>query len=344
MAADDQGSRRPTIQDVATASGVSIATVSRALRSKGRVSKKTRERVQQAAKELGYRPNVAASSLRLGYSTAVAVVVSYLNSWYIATVLAAAESVLTAAGLEIRIFVVDSAESRQRFLNTVMPRSIGGVIVVDLAAGELDLDRVFDPGTPRVVLGSTADGASSISIDNELVGAMATRHLLDLGHRRIGVISGFAGPDVAHVSPVDARLRGYRSAHDELGLTTDPDLEVGGGYSIVGGLEAATSLLRRTDRPTALFAMSDEMAIGALRAARDVGVSVPEKLSVVGVDDHPMAWVCDLTTIAYAAADHGRLAASLIVDRIDSPEPPTTELRPSVELIVRGTTAVADNR
>jgi LacI family transcriptional regulator, repressor for deo operon, udp, cdd, tsx, nupC, and nupG len=169
---------------------------------------------------------------------------------------------------------------------------------------------------------------------------MATTHLLDLGHRRIGLIAG------QHHDPFEfqvpgLRRRGYLRALERSGTMADPALEAVGNFSVVGGRDAMAGLLDHADPPTAVFAMSDEMAFGALLAAREAGVQVPEQLSVVGVDDHDVSLVLGLTTVRQTVADLGARATRMLLAQLGGAPVSATRVETPIELIVRDTTAPA---
>jgi DNA-binding LacI/PurR family transcriptional regulator len=164
-------------------------------------------------------------------------------------------------------------------------------------------------------------------------------HLADLGHRRIGYVGGATEGVLDFTAPV-ARLTGFRAALAEAGLSHDPTLEADGEFSVAGGTRAGHELLERDQPPTAIFAASDEMAIGVLRAARELGVRVPEDLSVIGIDDHEMAEIFDLTTVAQPVHEQGRVAAQQVLTALTTRSHwvPEQVVLPT-QLVVRRTTA-----
>jgi len=166
---------------------------------------------------------------------------------------------------------------------------------------------------PLAFIGAVVPGSSSVMIDDIGGARAATSHLINLGHRRIGMI-GARADEPTHFTAPDARREGYRQALREAGIEPDPRLEAEGGYTIEGGEAAMAELLGVAEPPTAVFAQSDEMAFGAMRTLRRVGLSVPGDLSLVGFDDHEMARVFDLTTIAQPVSQQGQLAAARLLE------------------------------
>jgi LacI family repressor for deo operon, udp, cdd, tsx, nupC, and nupG len=183
-------------------------------------------------------------------------------------------------------------------------------------------------------------GWASVRIDDRAAGRSAMRHLLELGHRRIAFIGSEPEGPTETVASADRR-QAYRAELTAAGITPDPALEAAGAFTVRGGMEAMDLLLGRSLRPTAVFAAGDEMAMGAAHVARQAGLRIPQDLSVVGVDDHEMAELFDLTTVAQPVYSQGVLAAEMILHRLTEPhrEPPALVVPTS--LVVRGTTGPA---
>jgi LacI family transcriptional regulator, repressor for deo operon, udp, cdd, tsx, nupC, and nupG len=336
------GRQRATIEDVAASAGVSVATVSRAMRGLPNVALSTRERVLAIAQELSYRPDPAAARLATGRARAVAVVVPLLNSWYCSQVVAGAEAVCAEEGYDVVVMGVANNSSRRALLDatTSIHRKVDGLVFVDVALDAAEETVLADRNLAMVSIGGANTHFPSIGIDDVAVGEMATSHLLELGHRRVGLIAG------QHHDPLDfqvpgLRRSGYFRALERGGIMADPTLEAVGNFSVVGGRDAMAGLLDHADPPTAVFAMSDEMAFGALLAARQAGVQVPEQLSVVGVDDHDVSLVMGLTTVRQTVADLGARAMRMLLAQLGGAPVTATRVETPIELIVRETTASA---
>jgi DNA-binding LacI/PurR family transcriptional regulator len=330
---------RATIEDVAAAAGVSVATVSRALRGLPNVANSTRTRVQEIADRLAYRADPAASRLATGRSRAVGVAVPVLNGWYFANVVAGVEAVCTEAGYDTVVLGVAGREQRARLVHDAdgIHRRIDGIVLVDVSYSPAELRELVDRGMHVVTIGQQTEVCPSVGIDDVEVGRIATEHLLDLGHERIGIIAGQPEDPLDFVVP-RRRQEGYERAHRARGLAVDPELLASGNFSVGGGHEALAALLDLPEPPTAVFAMSDEMAFGALQAARERGLEVPGDLSVVGVDDHDIAVVFDLTTVHQDVADHGARGARLLLDQLLEGARGHPRIDDAVHLVVRGTT------
>jgi LacI family transcriptional regulator, repressor for deo operon, udp, cdd, tsx, nupC, and nupG len=345
------GDQRANIEDVARLAGVSLATVSRALRGLPNVAEATRAAVQAAADELHYRPDPAAAQLASGRSNLVAVVVPILGGWYFAQVIRGVDAALTGSGLDLMVLGIADSDERARLLSGShsIARRADAIILVDVAIGEDGQAALARLGLRVVAIGVGAPGALCVRIDDTEVGRLATSHLLELGHRRIGLIRGQDAYDLGFVPPI-LRRDGYVSALAEYGVALDADLELSGDFSIEGGRDAMLRLMSAADRPTGVFAMSDEMAFGAFKAAAELGLRVPDDVSIVGVDDHEFAEVVGLTTVRQAVIEHGARAAQFVIDLLAGRPVPGSADEP-VSLVVRTSTgappavvAIADSQ
>ncbi|MGN9767823.1 LacI family DNA-binding transcriptional regulator [Micromonospora sp. SD12] len=305
------------IDDVARLAGVSTATVSRALRGLPTVSAATRRRVLAAAEQLEYAVSPSASRLAGGRTGTVAVVVPRITRWFFGTVVEAVEDLLQQAGYDLLLYNLGGREQvRQRVLRTAnLHKRVDAIMLVATPLRPADLTALTKLKLPGVTIssGTVVPGWPCVRIDDVGVARTATRHLLDLGHRRIAHISGDPDDELAYTTHLDRR-RGYREALADAGIDPDPCLDVESQFTINGGTRATEELLRRGDPPTAIFAACDEMAMGAMTALRDAGLRVPQDVSVIGVDDHDLASVLGLSTIAQPAAEQGRLAARILLD------------------------------
>ena len=332
--------RRATIEDVAAAAGVSVATVSRAMRGLPNVAFSTRERVAEVATRLAYRADPAATRLATGRSRSVALAVPLLNSWYFSQVVSGAEAVCSAEGYDMIVMGVTGDEDRRALVDETssIHRRVDGIIFVDIPVSSDEAELLDHHDLAVVTVGNSTDRFPSLVIDDVHVGELAVGHLISLGHTRIAVIGGQRiDPLGFHVS--DSRRAGYHAALDRADIVADPALAALGNYSVCGGRDAMQTLLALDEPPTAVFAMSDEMAFGALLAAREAGIEVPDELSVVGVDDHDVSVVVDLTTVRQPVADHGARAARLLISQLEGERVgPSRDERP-VELVVRRSTA-----
>lgn len=331
-----------SIKDVAREVGVSTATVSRALRGLPRVSEETRERVLEVAARLGYVASPHAAGLAGGQTRTVAVIVPFVTRWYFSTLVTGAEEVLRAQGYDLLLYnLAGDPEARHRVFQThLLTKRVDAVLVLALAPTPEELRWLEHHAPPVSFVGCEPAFGSSVRIDDELAARTAMAHLVELGHRRIAYVGGDTADALDFTSPL-ARLRGYRGALELAGLPGDPALEIEEDWTVHGGIRAWASLADLKEQPTAVFAASDEMAIGLIHAARAAGLRVPEDLSVIGIDDHEMAELFDLTTVAQPTEEQGRIAARQVLDAIGAGSEhwrPQQVVVPT-RLLVRGSTA-----
>jgi LacI family repressor for deo operon, udp, cdd, tsx, nupC, and nupG len=327
-----------SIEDVAARAGVSTATVSRALRGLPNVSEITRERVRDAARALDYVVSPSASSLATGRTSTVGVVVPYVGRWFFGQVISGAEAALRQSGFDLLLYTVGAEESRRRFFEELpVRRRVDAVLVLSLPLTDAEVEAIAGLRLPTAMVGASVPGFSSVRIDDVGGASKAVNHLINLGHQRIAMIHG-AGIEPAQFTAPEDRRRGYLSALASAGLDYDASLQVDGGFTLAGGERAMASLLSSKHPPTAVFAQSDEMAFGALRAIRRAGLRCPEDVSVVGFDDHEMAEMLDLTTVAQPVTEQGVLAVGHILAELRGEAAPSEDLVPT-HVVIRGTTA-----
>ncbi|MGO1234458.1 MAG: LacI family DNA-binding transcriptional regulator [Microbacterium gubbeenense] len=324
------------IDEVASAAGVSNATVSRALSGRGSVSPRTRERVIAAARDLGYVVSQAASTLASGRNRNVGVVLPFLDRWFFTQVLAGAQQQLMASGYDVTLYNLegDGTERREVFETFLLRQRVDAVITVSLELDEPEVSRLHALGKPIVGVGGPIPGIRTLQIDDDQAARLATEHLIALGHTSLAHIGGDEASDADFHVPIKRR-RGFVSAAEAAGITA-PRI-VGADFTMAGGYRAAKQLLGAPDRPTAVFAASDEMAFGAILAARDLGLEVPRDVSIIGLDGHDMAEFFGLTTIAQYPRHQGATAVDLLMSELeDAPPPPAADI--PYELIVRDST------
>ena len=319
---------------------MSTATVSRALRGLPGVSDATRGRVMETARRLGYVPSPSAAGLASGQTRTVAVIVPWVTRWFFAAVVQGAEEVLRGAGYDLLLYNLAGDESARHrvFETSLLTKRVDAVLVLSLKPSLEELGRLAALGRPVTIVGADVPDWATVRIDDEDAARTATRHLLDLGHRRIAYVGGATEGVLDYTAPA-ARVTGYHAALEAAGLPHDPSLEADGEFSVAGGGRAGRVLLDRADRPTAVFAASDEMAIGVIRTARDLGLRVPEDLSVIGIDDHEMAEIFDLTTVAQPVHEQGRVAALQVLRALADQDWEPDQVVLPTELVVRRTTA-----
>jgi DNA-binding LacI/PurR family transcriptional regulator len=340
---------KPGIVDVARRAGVSVATVSRALRGLPNVSRDTRTKVLTAADELGYAASPLASGLATGRMRAVGVVLPYAGGWFFAEVVRGIEQALRNHGYDLVLHVLADEQRRREFFAALpVRRRVDALLVVGLELDPAETEVLRGLGLPLAWVGQPVEGGHGELVDDLAAARTAVAHLLDLGHRRIASVGG----DTGGSGPGRRRTEGYRQALTAAGVTPEPAWELDGSFTPEGARAAVLELLKNPgERPTALFCQSDEMAFGALGALRELGLACPRDVSVVGLDGHELAATFDLTTVAQPVLALGASAARWLVAHLadaDSPEEDDEEDEDAddagprlheVQLLVRGSTA-----
>lgn len=329
------------IEDVARRAGVSTATVSRALRGLPNVSDETRTAVVNAAAELGYVASRSAARLATGRTLAVAVIAPFLERWFFAHAVAAIETELRLSGMDALLVGIAAPDDGHHvgFDAASLRGRVDAVIVLTVPLSGRELDEVRALTLPTVYVGAAVPGAMSVRVDDVAVARLATEHLIALGHKRIAFLGGDPNQPLNFNAPSDRRA-GWMMALREAGLDPASELDVAGLFTPEGGREAAERLLSLPVPPTAVFAASDEMALGALAAAQRAGLQVPQDLSLVGVDGHELARLMGITSVEQPVAEQGRLAARMVLETLAGERPRQHEhVVLPVNLAVRNSTA-----
>ena len=338
--------RRVTITELARASGVSVGTVSRALNGYADVRPETRERIMRLARELDYTPGAAARSLVTQRSHVIGVVLDTgeghpdLQHPFFHEVMVGLKNQIGASGFDLLLFASEhpgNGYGPHSYLKRCLHHNVDGVVLMGVDAEDPEVQRVTrsDLPTVGVDVGLTGSATTYVVSDNEAGGQRAVRHFHELGHRRIATITGLLDK-----LPGADRLRGYRQAIQDLGLAYRDDYVAYGDFYTESGRRAMEQLLALPEPPTAVFAASDMMALGAIRAAAEAGLSVPADISVVGFDDIQLADHMNppLTTLRQDKAGLGAAAGSAIA-RLAGGEPANGPVVLPVELVERGSSA-----
>jgi LacI family transcriptional regulator len=302
---------RPTLTSIARRLGVSTATVSLALNGQPRVAAATRARVQALAERLHYTPDFLARGLVTRRTGVIGLVIADLGNSYFARLARKVEDAVRARGFDLILASTDEDPAAEdRVLRMMLQRRVDGVVLTSTASSTHRLRRL---GLPLVLLGRVPAGvrADAVAVDNEAGGYLATRHLLERGHRRIAIVTG-----PASLSDVRGRFDGYAAALRERGIAVDKRLVVAGRFTEESGRAAMHRLVRH--RPSAAFVCHNQMLIGALRAARELGLRVPRDLALVGFDEVEWADLVDppMTMVEQPTQALAAKAVNLLVDRI----------------------------
>ena len=331
----------PILADVAQRAGVSKSTASRALSGRGSVSRSTQKKVTAAAQELGFVGSSAAESLATGRSRNIAVVTPFINRWFYSEVIDGVESALIGAGYDLTLYRLtdDTDQRRQLFDYFLVRKGVDAVIALTLFISDDEVRRLRKLGKPVVGVGGLIPHVPTLSIDDVATARRATEHLIELGHRRIVHVGGDQEKQLDFEVPSN-RLKGFRVALAGAGLTQNNDFYAD-DFDIPGGYRSARTVLAdSTTRPTAIVAGSDEIALGVIVAARELGLDVPSDLSVIGIDGHPLGETFGLTTMNQHPANQGSLAVSQALAQLGGAwdETDDTHLELQVDLKLRSST------
>jgi DNA-binding LacI/PurR family transcriptional regulator len=308
-----------SIADVARLAGVAKATASRALSGGGYVSAPTRQKVVDAAKQLGYVASQNAASLVTGRTKSVGVIIPFISRWFFADVLESVEEALLEQGYDMTLYNLSLASpERERVFDFFLARKrFDGIISVGVALSDTEVNHLHRLGRPLVGIGGSIRGVPTIAIDDVATARLATEHLLSLGHRDVVHVGG------SWVNEMDFhvhrnRHRGFDLAMSAAGLPVQGCFHTC-EFSIPGGYERGLALLGDPrQRPTAIFAASDEIAIGLIIAARELGIQIPAELSVIGIDGHPFATMFRLTTLEQHPRRQGQLAVASLLAELEN--------------------------
>lgn len=306
-------------KDVAKKAGVSFMTVSRVINNRSNVDEKTRTRVLRAVKEMDYYPNTLGRGLNINRTSSIGVVIPFTDrifgTAYYIDVLKGIEKTCAERGYEIVLCPKKSEQERQDYLRLFLERKADGLLIIAPAIGDPQIPKISERAVPCVVIDGRQEGKNIIFIDGDNVrGAiLATEHLIGRGHRNIGFISGWD-----FVKNGRDRLTGYREALKKNGIVFKPENVVPGDFTQESGYRGMNTLLDLEERPTALFASNDLMAIGAMKAVQERKIRIPGEISVVGYDDIEAAryTLPPLTTVKQFSSDMGYVAADLLIKKI----------------------------
>ncbi|MCL4144797.1 UNVERIFIED_CONTAM: hypothetical protein GTU68_011771 [Idotea baltica] len=308
-----------TIKDVARMSGAGIATVSRVINNNGYVSEETRQRIQKAIDESGYRPNVSARMMRNGRSNLIGILVPSIKVDFFSRLVYRLEKALFDQGYQTLICSTgENLVHEHQYIEMLLAQQVDGVMVASVSSNIDAFEKLVNANIPVLALDRDLEGmdVTLVSCDHLAGGRTAAQHLIDLGHTQISVVGA-----PKQSEPIKQRLAGVQQACKASGLD-NPENVLGSDHSVQGCAELALQVLNRKQRPSAVVGTSDIAAIGILHAARAANLGVPSELSVTGFDDTPMAAHVfpALTTIAQPIDQLAEEAISALVARIKTPD------------------------
>ncbi len=337
-----------TIYDVARRAGVGIGTVSRAINDSPQIRPETKKRVMEAIRELGYTPHTMAKRLATKRIGIIAAIMPFYTGHFYHELLRGIQKALTEFEYDLLVHFVDRPEKLRAYLDrTLSEKRCDGLLIISMDIPEEYVDKLQHARLPVVVVDRGHDRLDCIQVENEQGAYLATQHLIRFGHRKIGMISGNR-----HSEPAKQRYEGYVRALNEDGLAVrpewfvsadmlnaTPDIQQNDGFNIHAGYAGMHRLLALgDDRPTAVFAASDILAVGAMRAANEAGLTIPNDLAVIGFDDIELADYLSLTTMQQPMYEMGKLAVDRVMEKIDSESDEVRQFRLSTRLIERHST------
>ena len=328
-----------TIKDVARRAGVSTMTVSRVINNADYISPETRERVEQAIAELDYLPNALARSLRFKQTKTIALVLTDITNPFFTGVSRGVGDAAVAHGFSVLFCNTDESKQVERdYLSILLQKQVDGVLLVPASSDSEAATQLRSRGVPMVVIDRRIPiPVDTVRGDSERGAYDLTRHLIELGHRRIAAITG-----PTDVSTASDRVAGYKRALAEVGIPIDPDLICVDDFMTEGGYRSIQRLLRAAVRPTAIFAGNNFIAFGAFRALREAGLGIPEDISLVTFDDLPDSWLLSpfLTTANQPSHEIGQRATELLIARLTGAiDAAPHEIILQAELIIRRSSA-----
>lgn len=305
------------------------------------VNERTRKKIIEAAQLLEYpiRPDLLPESAKVRTNT-IGVIAPFISRWYFSQVLAGIEQALREAGMDLLLYNFAQVDARQRvFQQRKLVGKVDGLIVISLPPTEKEFEEILGLGIPVSLVGTFNEKCSCVSIDDTKGAEIATQHLIDMGHREIGIMVG-QNAAAYNFEVADQRLTGFKKVLSENGIEFNPAWQITADFDSHTSELAMDEFLRQKKLPTAIFCESDEMAFGAISSMRKRGLRVPEDISFIGYDDHEYANFLGLTTISQPVQFLGQLAASQIMAKIEKPESKITQMQVPTNLVVR--TSVKD--
>lgn len=330
-----------TIYDLAREAGVGIGTVSRCLNNHPSVSAKTREKVLALARQLSYQPHAHAQRLASRKANTVSTIIPFFTNYFFIEVLQGIQDKASEIGIDLILYGVNNPAQAEYYLRRSLHGGrVDGVMFFSMKFPESYVAKFQQMKLPVVIVDSYHEKFDSMLVKNKEGAMEATRHLIQLGHRNIGMINASL-----ETQPAQDRLDGYKKALEDAGLPLNMErviISANGkqdGFNREAGYESMKEMIRRRnrgrDRVTAIFIASDVQAIGALEAARELGIRVPEDIAIVGFDDIELAAHAQLTTVRQPMYQMGTLALKMLIDRMKAPEAPPVLSTFLPELVIR---------
>ena len=326
----------PTIYDVARIAGVSISTISRVLNVPDKVNSETHRKVMAAIDQLGFVPRADARARAMKNTARIGVLTPFFTAPSFVQRLRGVASALSKVNYELVIYPVETMDHLQGYISSIpLMKNIDGLIIMSLSLGNLDAERLIQNGIETVLIEYAHPKLNSIQINDELGGELVAKHLISKGHKKFAFLGDIESPEKLAIHPVKSRLAGYKLALEKAGYPLSAENIRTAPYSEKESRQAASELLSLEDRPTAIFAASDYQALYVMKVARQMKLKIPQDIALVGFDDTDMADHVDLTTVNQHLDESGRLAAEILLSRINEPGRPLQQITLTLELIER---------
>lgn len=317
----------PTIRDVAQLAGVAVSTASAALNRSAPVSEDVVTKVEEAVRAIGYVPHGGAQSLRSGQSRLIGLIVPNIANPYFSAIARTIENVCLSSGYLSVVYSTGQDDIREsQVLRMMRQQRVAGLIIIPTRSDAEHGRRLrAEIHVPTLLLDMSVEGLGCdvVKLDNVQATRMATEHLIGLGHRRIGVLTGLAG-----LATSQDRLQGYLEAHVALGIKTDPSLLLPGDFDQTTAFTSVTEVMKRPHPPTALVAFSNVMTLGAMLAIRNLGLSIPQDVSLVGIDDLDFAELLTppLTVVRAPVAEMAERSIRLVLEELETKRQPVGQV------------------
>jgi len=316
------GKKVPTIFDVSELSGYSISTISRVINNPEKVNDEPRRKINDAIDQLGFVPKAEARARALRFNGRIGVITPFFTAPSFVQRLRGIAGCLSKENFDLVIYTVDSNNRLQSYLSSLpLTGNLDGLVIMSLPVNDIDVKRLIDLKLPTVLIEYPHPLLNSVEIDDVEGGRLATEYLINKGHRRIAFLGDSDLPEYS-IHPVSFRLKGFRQALKAANIEVPESFIRLAPYSQEQARQVAKELIDLPDPPTAIFAATDFQALGVIKAARQLGIKVPDELAIIGVDDLDMSEFEDLTTIRQHLDESGRLAIEILLSHIaDSTRP-----------------------
>jgi len=316
------GKKVPTIFDVSELSGYSISTISRVINNPEKVNDETRRKINDAIDQLGFVPKAEARARALRFNGRIGVITPFFTAPSFVQRLRGIAGCLSKENFDLVIYTVDSNNRLQSYLSSLpLTGNLDGLVIMSLPVNDIDVKRLIDLKLPTVLIEYPHPLLNSVEIDDVEGGRLATEYLINKGHRRIAFLGDSDLPEYS-IHPVSFRLKGFRQALRAANIEVPESFIRLAPYSQEQARQVAKELIDLPDPPTAIFAATDFQALGVIKAARQLGIKVPDELAIIGFDDLDMSEFEDLTTIRQHLDESGRLAIEILLSHIaDSTRP-----------------------